>query len=127
LQLGIPGAVTYNFSILFTKVSILLFYLRFCDERSFRIIAYAVIVVAVGYSIIGAFGFLYLCRPIPKFIDPTSDGTCANIVVWWLACATLNAATDIVILLLPIRILRPLRVSFAQKVAVMAILMAGGL
>lgn len=127
-KLGVVGSITYNMSTLFTKVSILCFYLRFSPEgTAFRVVVYCVMFVSVGYSVAGALGFSYLCRPITSSWDYRIPGKCVNVVAWYLSCAVLNAATDLVILLLPLWLIRPLRVRLSQKVAVGLILSCGGL
>jgi hypothetical protein len=124
---GIGGAITYNFSTLFIKASILVFYLRFSFSRYLRSTIYFMLVVIIGYSLAGGFGFLYLCSPIAMLWDFTIGGTCVDIGMWYLVCAGLNVATDFIILLLPIWILWPMKVSLSQRLAVLAVLMAGGL
>ena len=54
-------------------------------------------------------------------------GHCGNVGVWFLVIAVLNTATDFAILLLPIWILKPLRVPLRQKLAICGVIMAGGL
>jgi len=88
---------------------------------------YAVLFIAVGYSLAGGFGFLYLCRPISKLWDFSVEGDCVDAVAWYMACAALNVGTDIILLLLPIWVLRPLKVNPMQKLAITVVLMAGGL
>lgn len=83
--------------------------------------------VAIGYSLAGAAGFLYLCRPIASSWDYSIPAECVNVTAWYLSCAVLNVVTDVVILLLPVWLIQPLRVKFRQKMAVAIILMAGGL
>lgn len=120
------SSVTYNVATLFIKSSILTFYLRFTTSRVLRAVIYVVMAIAIGYSLTGAFGFLYLCQPIQAYWGG-SPGTCLDIDTWFLACSALNVFTDVLILLLPIWILRPLKMGFIQKAAVTCILMAGGL
>mgnify|MGYP003633768105 CR=1 FL=1 len=126
-QLGIPGAVTYNMSTLFTKVAILLFYLRLSTDFRFRCVTYAVMFVAVGYSLAGGFAFLYLCRPLPKYWDFSIPGKCSNFGAAFLAGAALNVATDVALLLLPLWLLHPLKLPLRQKIGVTLILMTGSL
>ncbi|KAH6975867.1 hypothetical protein EDB80DRAFT_740424 [Ilyonectria destructans] len=126
MMLGIPGAVTYNLSTLFTKVSILHFYLRFSQERAFKFVTYFVMFIAVGYSLAAAFAFLYMCRPIPRYWDWSRPGSCLDVGSAFIASAVLNAVTDIIILCLPIWLLRPLRMRRLQKIGVALVLMAGG-
>ena len=104
-----------------------MFYLRFTTDRSFNLAAYLVLFVVVGYSIVGGFGFLFLCRPIEAVWDYALPKSCVNIMAWYITCAALNVATDCVILFLPIWLLRPLRVPLPQKLALTLVLMAGGL
>ncbi|KAG4412358.1 hypothetical protein IFR04_014515 [Cadophora malorum] len=124
-KLGIPGAVTYNMSTLFTKVAILLFYLRLSTDFRFRCVTYAVMFVAVGYSLAGGFAFLYLCRPLPKYWDFSIPGKCSNFGAAFLAGAALNVATDVALLLLPLWLLHPLKLPLRQKIGVTLILMTG--
>ncbi|KAL5314212.1 hypothetical protein ACEPPN_018637 [Leptodophora sp. 'Broadleaf-Isolate-01'] len=125
MKLGIPSATAYNLSTLFTKTAILLFYLRLSSDFYFRIAAYVVMFVAVGYSIAGGFAFLYLCRPVPKYWNFSIPGKCVNIGAAFLAGAALNVATDVALLLLPLWLLRPLRLPLKQKIGVTLILMTG--
>jgi hypothetical protein len=125
--MGVPAGLTYFLSILFTKLSILGFYLRFCQATALRATIYAVLFVTTGYSLVGAFGFTFICRPLAKMWDFSLPGRCLNAFAWWLVTAVLNAITDLVILLLPIWILKPLTVPLMQRVIICGILMAGGL
>ncbi|KAI8401268.1 hypothetical protein FOFC_18137 [Fusarium oxysporum] len=128
MMLGaIPGAITYNLSTLFTKVSILHFYLRFSQDRAFKLATYFVMFVVVGNNLSAAFAFLYMCRPIPRYWDYTRPGSCLDVGSAFITCAVLNSVTDIVILCLPIWLLHPLRMRRLQKIGVTLVLMAGGL
>lgn len=109
------------------KSSVLLYYLRFPSSRAFRVVTYCVLVVSVGYTFSGFLAFAYSCSPIASYWDETIDGTCINRSAALLARAVFNVATDSCILLLPIWLLWPLRLSCARKVGVTAVMMAGGL
>lgn len=124
-KLGIPAAVTYNMSTLLTKAAILLFYLRLSTDFHFRCVTYAVMFVAVGYNLAGGFAFLYLCRPVSKYWDFSIPGKCSNIGAAFLAGAALNVATDVALLLLPLWLLRPLKLPLKQKIGVTLVLMTG--
>ncbi|KAF4624782.1 hypothetical protein G7Y89_g13387 [Cudoniella acicularis] len=122
---GTYGSILYNYGTLFTKVSILLFYQRLPADRHFRVVIYVVMFITTGYCLSASYWFLYTCRPIRKFWDPTVPGTCVNMIANYLANAALNAATDIVILILPIWLLWPLRLPARQKLGVTVVLMTG--
>ncbi|KAK3367966.1 hypothetical protein B0H63DRAFT_490071 [Podospora didyma] len=126
ISVGIPASMFYNLSTLFVKASILFFYLRFAAaNRPFQITVYVVLAVVVVYSLNAGFSFLYLCNPVHRLWDG-GDGTCIDLYSAFLATAALNAATDVVILVLPLWLLWPLRMRWAQKTAVGLVLMTGG-
>jgi len=127
-QVGIPAAVFYNLATLCTKGSIVFYLLRFASvNRSFRIVAYIVLSIVAGYSLPMGFIFLWECQPVAKFWDPTVDGSCVDGYAPFLVASIANCVTDVVLLLLPIWLLWPLRVSWQQKVATSLVLMTGGL
>jgi hypothetical protein len=106
----------------------LLFYLRFSTSRRFDYCVYFVLFTVVGANFFAACGILFFCRPISYFFDQTSQaGTCISGHVWFAWIIILNCITDAVLLVLPVWIIRPLRVGFAQKAALTAILGTGGL
>jgi hypothetical protein len=123
----IGGAMTYNLATLFIKLSILSFYLRFSVDRRFRITVYIVMFITVGYTIPNAFLFSYICIPYQRYWDWSIQGTCINDQAAFDAANIFNMATDYMILVLPIWMLRPLRVPLLKKIGVALILMAGGL
>lgn len=124
----IGGAMTYNLCTLFVKLSILSFYLRFSVDRAFRLAVYLVMFIAVGYTLPNAFLFLYICRPMAFYWDWTiPNGTCINQQAVFDSSNILNMSTDFMVLLLPIWMLRPLRVPLSKKIGVTLVLMAGGL
>ncbi|KAK4186947.1 hypothetical protein QBC35DRAFT_386072 [Podospora australis] len=130
MKLGmIGGAFTYNITTLFIKVSILSFFLRFSlVDHKFRFAVYVVIFLAVGYTIPNAFLFLYICRPMEYYWDwlLPGGGTCINQQAAFDSANILNMATDFLILLLPIWMLRPIRASLFKKIGICLILMTGG-
>lgn len=128
-QIGsIAGSFFYHSSTLFTKFSILSFYLRFSSaNRAFRIVTYFVMLVALGYTTPMAFSFLIQCRPMALAWDERLTGTCVDIQFMCRVTGIMNAIVDFIILLLPIWLLRPLRIPLARKIGVVFILMTGGL
>jgi hypothetical protein len=120
--------VTYNLTLMCTKSSILLYYLRFPASRAFRAATYFVLFASVSYTFVGLMSFAYSCQPMRKSWDKGIDGTCIDIPAAYLARAVINVATDLCILLLPIWLLSPLRQwSRWYKLSVLLVLMAGGL
>ncbi|KAN0116744.1 hypothetical protein V8E51_002721 [Hyaloscypha variabilis] len=122
---SIFGSLTYGLGTLFIKTSILLFYLRLPSTRAFRIVTCGVLLVACGYCLFGAFTWLFMCRPMKAYWDVTVQGKCLSFKNAFLVGGVLNVATDVVMLLLPIWVLRPLRLPRKQKIGVTLVLMTG--
>lgn len=122
---GVTG--TYPIANFFTKFSILSFYLRFTTSRCFTYTVYLTIALVLAFNFVGLTGVLYWCQPIETFWKHWEGGKCVKSDTWYISLLGINVVADIIILLLPIFIIRPLRVAFAQKVAIGAILGTGGL
>ncbi|KAH7034022.1 hypothetical protein B0J12DRAFT_607953 [Macrophomina phaseolina] len=118
----------YGISIMFAKLSILVFYLRFSQATSIRITVYVTITIVVIYSVLLSFEWVYACRPIAKYWDLTiTGGSCIDIRKIFLASGILNTATDATILFLPVWMLWNLRIPKREKIGVMLVMMTGGL
>ncbi|KAK3385343.1 hypothetical protein B0H63DRAFT_181798 [Podospora didyma] len=127
MKLGmIGGAATYNLGALCTKISILSFYLRFSVDTAFRYAVYAVMIVAVGYTLPNAILFTYVCTPMQFYWDWSLQGKCIDIQMAFNAANSFNMITDFAILLLPIWMLWDLRAPLTKKMGVALILMTGG-
>ncbi|KAL2258068.1 hypothetical protein VTK26DRAFT_8768 [Humicola hyalothermophila] len=127
LMAAFPISMTNNLGTLFVKVSVLCFYLRFATTRRFKVVIYIVVFVVVVAYLLGAMSVLFFCRPISFFwkFEPL-DGYCYNPDPWYAWLIIFNCVTDFVLLVLPVWIIYPLNVGFAQKAAIVAILGTGG-
>ena len=124
------GPLFYNFSTLFTKVSLCLLYLRLSKALSliFRVIVHVVMAISALYSLLAAFGFLWLCQPISKYFDlAMTTGKCVDFAIAFLVIGCINVATDLALLLLPIYIIHNLSLPLPRKVSAALLLMAGSL
>jgi len=132
-----PVNISNHLSTLFTKLSILCFYLRFAISRKFRIAVHVLMIIIILAYTLGASGGLFFCRPMsffweympyvgtPGYNGP--KGTCIDADGWYAWLMFLNCITDGILLLMPIWIIRPLRIPRAQKIVLAAILGTGGL
>lgn len=59
--------------------------------------------------------------------DPKEYPACAKSNLMWLITAFINSLTDLILLVLPLWILRPLRARWEKKLATTGVLMGGGL
>ncbi|PVH93966.1 hypothetical protein DM02DRAFT_496663, partial [Periconia macrospinosa] len=120
------GEAFYGISIMFTKLSILAFYLRFATNWKLRAAIYTTMAIAVIYSLLLAFIFVYRCRPIQKHWDLTiTYGSCIDWRKINIFSGVMNTATDFTILVLPVLMIR-LQLPIRQKIGVIVVLMTGG-
>ncbi|CAA9960528.1 hypothetical protein PTMSG1_03930 [Pyrenophora teres f. maculata] len=122
----IAGPIFYNLSTLAIKASLCFFYLRFSISRSFRCVVYVLMAICVLYSVPAAFGFLWVCQPIAKYWDfSITTGSCINLSAFFLATACINAGTDLALLVLPLFIIKDLRLPVKRKIGAALLLMTG--
>ncbi|KAH9216140.1 hypothetical protein DL95DRAFT_460432 [Leptodontidium sp. 2 PMI_412] len=128
LKMAVIYGVFYGLSFLCVKVLMLLLYLRLSPYRQFRIAVWVVIVATAVYSVLGSFVFLFNYQPIAKTWDITiTDGKCINVAKIGMTHASLTIVTDIAMLLLPIALVRKLKLPMKQKVALAGLFMTGTL
>lgn len=110
-----------------TKLSVLTLFLRFVPRGKLRIVIFILMAMVISYVLISSFDWLYLCRPIGRNWDHLTPGTCID----WLKIAifgsVMNIFTDLILLIMPVIILKDLRLPKKQKLGVILILMTGGL
>ena len=112
---------------MFSKLSILVLFLRYMPQKP-KMAIYATMVVVILYSLIGSFGWLFACQPVEKFWDLSiTRGSCIEWTKLQIFTGVMNTATDSVILLLPIFMLRNVRLPKWEKIGLNVVLMTGGL
>ncbi|KAF2190628.1 hypothetical protein K469DRAFT_559523 [Zopfia rhizophila CBS 207.26] len=117
----------YYLALLFTKLAILVQYLRIFPTRRFHTVCCVLLGLVAAYGIWTLFGSIFLCTPVPFFWDKSiQGGTCMNQFIVWYLNAGVNIVQDFVILILPMPLLRRLNIPKGQKRALMAIFALGG-
>lgn len=81
----------------------------------------------LSYSIAQSAAEIFQCSPIDSFWNPKIKGKCIKLDDVLITCSSLNIATDILILLLPLPALLKLHVSTERKAQLVATFMLGGL
>ena len=118
----------YNLSLTFTKVSILLQYLRIFTTKQFRVSCWALLGFVAVYSTWTFFASIFECMPVAYFWDKTiKGGHCMNEYAVWFTNAGVNIVTDFAIIILPMPVLRSLNLPLKQKRALMLVFTLGGL
>jgi hypothetical protein len=111
------------------KVSLLFFYLRLCPERKFRMLVKILVAFFVLYAVIYALISLFGCRPIYASwnLAAQATGKCVDKFGFFLAASVANVVMDLIILILPLRIVVPLQIPRRQKISLLFLFTTGGL
>jgi hypothetical protein len=83
--------------------------------------------VVVAYGIAATVATILQCSPIARAWNKTITGTCFDIVAFWYANASYTIGTDLILLLLPMRVIWCIQLRAVQKVAVLIVFAMGGL
>ncbi|KAH7034021.1 hypothetical protein B0J12DRAFT_679791 [Macrophomina phaseolina] len=126
LKYAVIWRTFYYLSLMLSKLSILVLYSRYLPEKLSKAIT-TTIVVVILYSLIALFQWLFACQPIEKYWDlRIISGSCVDLGKFNVFIGLMNTATDVVILLLPIGMLRKVRLPRQEKIGVVLGLMTGG-
>jgi len=117
----------YVLTIGLVKGSILFFYLRVFPKPSFRVACWATIAFCAASTVAFTLVTVFQCHPINFVWRKDLKGKCIdyNSVAW--TNAGINIVQDIIIILLPMRELRPLQLSRKKKILMYAMFGVGGL
>ncbi|RDW82448.1 hypothetical protein BP6252_03560 [Coleophoma cylindrospora] len=119
--------IFYNTSLLLTKLSLLLGYLRVFPYPRVRLVSKMTmgLILCCGlYWIISTF---LLCRPISFFWDKNiKGGVCINAKPIWLSHAGLNIFTDLIIILIPMPVIQTLNLQLKPRLWLMTVFALGG-
>ncbi|KAF1996954.1 hypothetical protein P154DRAFT_497567 [Amniculicola lignicola CBS 123094] len=117
--------LSYNMSLTFTKLSILLQYLRIFKVRKLRFACYALIVIVALYGLEMFITSAFPCWPVASFWDSHLKGICFPHKDIWFTNAALNIATDLMIFMLPIPVIKGLNLPTRQKAALLGVFILG--
>jgi hypothetical protein len=116
----------YAFSLTFTKVSIILQYLRVFVGLRITYACWVALVFIAACGIQGFFTAIFICKPISAFWDSTTTGTCISRKFLWFFAAALNILTDLIVITLPMPVLSTLGLPRKQKISLMFVFALGG-
>ncbi|KAF2149812.1 hypothetical protein K461DRAFT_281029 [Myriangium duriaei CBS 260.36] len=119
--------IVYKLIIGLTKISILASYLRiFTTSRLFRAACWSTIATVLMWTIGSTVATILQCIPIQAAWNKAVKGAkCTNSDVFWLAYGGINIATDLMILILPIRPVLQLKMRLREKVGLLLAFMVG--
>lgn len=103
-MLSVYQLVYYN-AMVFAKLTYLFFYLRIFVSREFRIASWVYMGCACAYWVGSVLQVFLICSPFEKNWKSTLPGHCANQNVAFSTIGALNLFTDVIIMVLPIRLI----------------------
>ncbi|RAH78045.1 hypothetical protein BO86DRAFT_369470 [Aspergillus japonicus CBS 114.51] len=121
----ITASIVYLPCLAFAKLALLMLYYRLLyTVKAWIYTLYLVGFVVVGYTIALTVVLIFPCDPIEKNWNPLIlEGSCIDRNGAYLATAATNTASDIILLLIPIRVISKLQMPLMEKLG--AFLMFG--
>ncbi|KAF4279212.1 hypothetical protein CNMCM8057_007366 [Aspergillus fumigatus] len=128
LKVGAVSSIAipfYNASMAFSKFSILFQYLRIFPSRRFRFACHTVMGIVALYSTWAIVSAFVNCIPVARFWDRDIPGSCLSFEAVWFFNASMNIATDLTLLIMPMPLISQLQLPRMQKIALMAVFAVG--
>ncbi|KAF6828494.1 integral membrane protein [Colletotrichum plurivorum] len=126
-QYGTCTTMTYSLTVILAKLSLLFLYLRLSPDRTFRIMVMSLIGIVIAYSVSYQLLSLFGCRPVYASWDAEAlkTATCVDKETVYMVLSIANIIMDVVILVLPMRIVIPLQMARRQKASVILLFATG--
>ncbi|KAB5539346.1 hypothetical protein GE09DRAFT_315504 [Coniochaeta sp. 2T2.1] len=116
--------VLYQLSLTFTKISILILYLRLLTWHNARYAVWVLMGIVLIYNIWGFITEMTICIPLSKLWEDTTYGSCHPISFTWAGIG-LHIATDFLIFFLPIPVFVNVKMTRRKKMTVLAVFTVG--
>ncbi|KAK4238353.1 hypothetical protein C8A03DRAFT_33647 [Achaetomium macrosporum] len=117
--------IIWNFTICFSKLSVLLMYTSVIPVREMVISCRVVGVLIILWNTGGVLGALLLCRPIALNWDKTLSGTCGDHRLFYIWLGGINVVVEAIILLLPVPFIYRLQMKTFKKLVVIGLFSVG--
>jgi hypothetical protein len=117
--------IIWNFTICFSKLSVLLMYTSVIPARGMIISCRVVGLFIILWNTGGILGALLLCRPIAFNWDKTISGTCGDNRLFYIWLGGINVVVEAVILLLPVPFIYRLQMKTFKKLVVIGLFSVG--
>lgn len=120
--------LTYNIALTSLKLSALLQILRFSIARRSRTAGWILVSAISTYGTAIITTCIFNCSPISFYWDKSfRGGKCINTLAWGIINVTLNVLTDLTVVALPLYVLKDLRLSRRDRLAIQSTFAVGGL
>ncbi|PLB47125.1 hypothetical protein P170DRAFT_448802 [Aspergillus steynii IBT 23096] len=120
------ATIFYAWAVIFSKLSILAFYLRLSPQPWFRILTFSLMAIASAYVLVYTFLFVFRCHPLALNWDVTiTHGSCIDTRTIMTVLSVANIVMDVLTLLLPVPVIMRLNMRLAQRVSVIILFSSG--
>ena len=99
----------------------------FGSIRSFRISGYTISILTILWALTVVLEVLFVCIPFAKNWDFKKRGTCVHTHQMYIATGSVNIATDVLLMVLPIPYILKMRIDVKQKLGTIAMFSLGTL
>ncbi|KAI0894988.1 hypothetical protein F4806DRAFT_503391 [Annulohypoxylon nitens] len=121
-------SINYGIAICITKLSVLAYYRRVFSpfrQRPFDLSIVCLIIVLILFYVSTTIVKIWECMPRAMIWDKSIPGTCINTSILLDTSGLFNTVTDVIMLLLPVKAVRNLKLKFKQKVLVVGVFTFG--
>lgn len=126
-QLVFAEALLYQFGVNLVKTAFVLQYLRiFSHLYYFKYYCYVLFLLILGATAWGMFGLVFLCSPVRSQWDLKVHGRCMDVELHFLSSSVVGIVLDWAIWVLPMPIMRRLRLPRRQKWGLWGLFGLGG-
>ena len=117
--------ILYVASVSSAKAAVLFLYWRIFTVRGFRIAIYLVGALCLLWYTAATFVFLFQCSPVQVGWNPDADGNCLNLRNVYYGITVSNAMVDVVVMLMPVRVIWRLKLPLKQRIVLILIMCLG--
>ncbi|KAA8914248.1 hypothetical protein FN846DRAFT_902160 [Sphaerosporella brunnea] len=130
LKLDALSSMFYFLSNMFIKCAVIYLFIRLSKAHARYVQWYlcSLMGFSIFYNIYAILRLIFLCKPVAALWDIKlmADATCANRPQIYIIISCVNVATDVLVVLAPLGLFGTMNLPFRQKVAMLGLLMIGG-
>ncbi|QVM11680.1 hypothetical protein D8B26_006323 [Coccidioides posadasii str. Silveira] len=126
LMIMVPWECVYCTGVVLVKLSVLSFYSRIFETRTFKTAAYILSFTTISWGIAINCVNIFQCIPVHRAWDVMASGSCIDTKASFIGNAVPNICTDFCILLLPMPVIWRLHASVLHRLSIATIFILGG-
>lgn len=116
VQALLATQLAWSVSVALVKLGILLFYLRLFTDKHDRFATFILMGAATCWMLAAVVGAFFQCRPFSYAWNHRQEGNCNSRLPFWVAIGISHIIIDVLILLLPVRMVWKVQVPLTTKI-----------